>query len=78
MRPGKGKKMNNRILWQQEKIRSSFLALEAERDCSQYCVSVDGEVIIRNTDIKKALKNYEITKKNLLLRNYARQQLIKD
>lgn len=67
--------MNERIICKETKIRSCFLALEMEKDCSEYCVSVDGEVIVWNKKMSDADLNYSRVKANLLNGIYVRERV---
>lgn len=67
--------MDNRIISREEQIRTYFLALEMEPDCSEYCVSIDGEVIIRCNDVEDVNDYYKIVKANILNHKYIRDGL---
>lgn len=67
--------MNERIICKEERIKSCFLALEMEKDCSEYCISVDGEVIVWNEKWVDAVMNYSRAKANLLNGIYVRERI---
>lgn len=67
--------MNNRIIWKTEQINTIFLSMEVQSDFSEYCVTIDGEVIIWNDTLKEAIVNYELIKENIKNKRYVRTGL---
>lgn len=67
--------MSNRIVYYTERINTIFLSLEVQNDCSEYCVAIDGEVIVWNDTLKEAIENYELIKENIKNKRYVRMGL---
>lgn len=67
--------MDNRIICMEEQIKTNFLSLEMEPDCSEYCVSIDGEVIIWSNDVEDANDYYKTVKANILNYKYVKEGL---